>query len=124
MKFNFLKYNSIKQFKWLFDSPKINIFNLNLTETTIDNIYEKEKNKEFNLKYLLLLINIFFFIMICYIKRKIVKEKIKNCIFYIIKKIYKKKINEFPQIEIPIPQNDISETSEINQKDDNIINTL
>jgi hypothetical protein len=36
----------------------------------------------------------------------------------------KKKINEFPQIEIPIPQNDISETSEINQKDDNIINTL
>ena len=62
--------------------------------------------------------------MICYIKRKIVKEKIKNCIFYIINHIYEKKINEFPQIEIPIPQNDISETSEINQKDDNIINTL
>ena len=116
--------NSIKQFIWLFDSPKINIYNLNFSETTIENIYEKEINKEFNLKYLLLLINIFFFIIICYIKRKIVKEKIKNCIFYIINHIYEKKINEFPQIEIPIPQNDISETSEINQKDDNIINTL
>ena len=116
--------NSIKQFKWLFDSPKINIFNLNLTETTIDNIYEKEKNKEFNLKYLLLLINIFICILICYIKRKIVKDKINNCIINIKNHIYEKRVNEFPQIEIPIPQNDVSETSEINQKDDNILNTL
>ena len=116
--------NSIKQFKWLFDSPKINIFNLNLTETTIDNIYEKEKNKEFNLKYLLLLINIFICILICYIKRKIVKDKINNCIINIKNHIYEKRVNEFPQIEIPITQNDVSETSEINQKDDNILNKL
>ena len=116
--------NSIKQFKWLFDSPKINIFNLNFTETTIDNIYEKGINKEFNLKYLLLLINIFICILICYIKRKIVKDKVKNCIINIKNHIYEKRVNEFPQIEIPIPQNDISETSEINQKDDNILNTL
>ncbi len=116
--------NSIKKFKWLFDSPKINIFNLNFTETTMENIYEKEIKKEFNLKYLLLLINIFIFIIICYIKRKIVKDIFKNCIFYIKNHIFVKRINEFPQIEIPIPQNDISETSEINQKDQNIINTL
>ena len=90
----------------------------------MENIYEKEIKKEFNLKYLLLLINIFIFIIICYIKRKIVKDIFKNCIFYIKNHIFVKRINEFPQIEIPIPQNDISETSEINQKDQNIINTL
>ena len=117
--------NKTIQFEWLFDSPKINIYNVNFTETTIQNIEEtnenitkekRNKNKIGTIYFLILLFIavIIFCIIILYIKRRYCIDFTKDIINKFKNQNIEKNIEKFQQIKIPT--NDSLETSEINQK--------
>ena len=116
-----------EKFYWLFDFPRINIYNSNFTETTIeymeeeiDNLKKENKNKkekegDLTLIKILFLFILIFCIIILYFRRKFISDSISNVIEKIKgHPVIERDINTVRQIEIVVPQNDSSETSEIN----------
>ena len=116
--------NQTVEFEWLFDSPKISIYNYNFIESTFKNVEEQsEKNIKENVKnnreiyyfiILLFIAIIIFCIIILFIKRKYCIDCITDIINKFRAKNLEKNIQKFH--EIKIPSNDTLETTEINQK--------
>ena len=118
--------NKIVEFEWLFDSPKITIYNFNFVENTFENVEEKSENitkknekirNNKEIKYFLILLFIaiiIFCIIILFIKRKYCIDFTKSVINKLKTKNLEKNINKFH--EIKIPSNETLETTEINQK--------
>ena len=105
-----------EKFYWLFDFPRINIYNSNFTETTIeymeeeiDNLKKENKNKkekegDLTLIKILFLFILIFCIIILYFRRKFISDSISHVIEKIKgHPIIERDINTVRQIEIVVP---------------------